>query len=62
METGFRRLEERLGYTFHHTELLVRAFCHASYVNEHVDGGMEDNERLEFLGDAVLDLAVSQTC
>jgi len=59
LETGFRRLEERLGYTFHTPELLVRAFCHASYVNEQVWPGLEDNERLEFLGDAVLDLAVS---
>lgn len=58
-ETGFQRLQERLGYAFHNIELMVRAFCHASYVNEHSDGGLEDNERLEFLGDAVLDLAVS---
>jgi len=58
LQTGLRRLEERLGYAFHNPELLVRAFCHASYVNEQVDGGLEDNERLEFLGDAVLDLAV----
>jgi len=48
-----------LGYTFHNPELLVRAFCHASYVNEQADGGLEDNERLEFLGDAVLDLVIS---
>jgi ribonuclease III len=59
LETGFRRMEERLGYSFHNPELIVRAFCHASYVNEQADGGLEDNERLEFLGDAVLDLAVS---
>jgi ribonuclease III len=59
LETGFRRLEERLGYAFHNPELMVQAFCHASYVNEQADGGLEDNERLEFLGDAVLDLAVS---
>jgi len=57
-EGGFRRLEERLGYTFHNPELLVRAFCHASYVNEQVEDGLEDNERLEFLGDAVLDLVI----
>jgi len=59
LETGLSRLEERLGYTFHNPELLVRAFCHASYVNEQVDGDLEDNERLEFLGDAVLDLVIS---
>jgi len=59
LETGFKRLEEGLGYAFHNPELMVRAFCHASYVNEQVNGDLEDNERLEFLGDAVLDLAVS---
>ena len=58
LERGLKRLEGRLGYAFHNPELLVRAFCHASYVNEQVDGGLEDNERLEFLGDAVLDLAI----
>jgi len=57
-EIGLERLEKRLGYTFHNRELMVRAFCHASYVNEQTDGGLEDNERLEFLGDAVLELAV----
>ncbi|MFO7986213.1 MAG: ribonuclease III, partial [Desulfatiglandaceae bacterium] len=41
------------------SSLLVQAFCHASYVNEHPESGFKDNERLEFLGDAVLDLAVS---
>lgn len=59
LENGFKRLEERLGYTFRNPELLVRAFCHASFVNEQADLNLEDNERLEFLGDAVLDLAVS---
>ena len=40
--------------TFRDTSLLVRALTHRSYLNEHVDT-IEDNERLEFLGDAVLD-------
>jgi len=39
--------------------LLVQSVCHSSYVNEQVDSTLEDNERLEFLGDAVLDLAIS---
>lgn len=52
-------LAPRLGYTFSKPELLENAFRHASYVNELVDPGLQDNERLEFLGDAVLDLAVS---
>jgi len=56
------RLEElsnKLGHSFTHPELLSQAFRHASYVNEQADSGLKDNERLEYLGDAVLDLAVS---
>ncbi|MBW1806270.1 MAG: ribonuclease III, partial [Deltaproteobacteria bacterium] len=53
------RLCQRLGYTFDRTNLLAEAFRHASYVNERSEPGEKDNERLEFLGDAVLDLAIS---
>lgn len=49
----------RLPYRFRSRGLLLQAFRHASYVNEHAEPGLADNERLEFLGDAVLDLAVS---
>lgn len=52
------RLEERLGITFKDRSLLVRALTHRSFVNENPDQSLEDNERLEFLGDAVLDFAV----
>jgi len=52
-------LGRTLGHNFHRPDLLVTAFRHASYVNEQADPDLEDNERLEFLGDAVLDLAVS---
>jgi ribonuclease III len=55
----FKGLAKKLGYTFKNPELLVQSFCHSSYVNEQVDSGLKDNERLEFLGDAVLDLAIS---
>lgn len=55
----FTRLIERLGYPFRDPEILEEAFRHASYVNEKAVPGLKDNERLEFLGDAVLDLAVS---
>ena len=48
-----------LGYTFKQPYLLAEAFRHASYVNERVNSNLRDNERLEFLGDAVLDLAIS---
>jgi ribonuclease-3 len=56
---NLEELNERLGYTFHNTDLLEEAFRHSSYVNERPDLGLKDNERLEFLGDAVLDLAIS---
>jgi ribonuclease-3 len=56
---GLEDLEKELGYQFKAPSLLARAFCHASYVNETDDGDLGDNERFEFLGDAVLDLAIS---
>ena len=52
-------LSERLGYRFQQPDLLSEAFQHSSYVNERGNQGLRDNERLEFLGDAVLDLAIS---
>ena len=55
----FETLYEVLGYRFRDPALVLQAFRHSSYVNEHMGGALEDNERLEFLGDAVLDLAVS---
>jgi ribonuclease-3 len=54
-----QHLQEKLGYRFRDMTLLHQAFQHASFVNEQTEGSMEDNERLEFLGDAVLDLAIS---
>ena len=48
-------LEQRLGITFQDKSLLQRALTHRSYLNEHPDFPFEDNERLEFLGDAVID-------
>ena len=54
-----RQLEQRLGIRFRKPELLRQAFTHASYVNEQ-KGRHRDNERLEFLGDAVLELTVSE--
>jgi len=52
-------LEKKLGYTFKDTELFIQSFCHSSYANEQINSSTGDNERLEFLGDAVLDLAIS---
>src|SRR5512138_613963 len=53
-------LEERLGIVLSDRQTSLAALTHKSYVNEHRDEqGLQDNERLEFLGDAVIDLAVS---
>ncbi|WP_100010990.1 ribonuclease III [Lentibacillus sediminis] len=54
------QLEETTGISFNNHALLKQAFTHSSYVNEHREEATSDNERLEFLGDAVLELAVSQ--
>jgi ribonuclease III len=50
----------KLGVTFKQLELLITAFTHRSYVNEHKKTVREHNERLEFLGDAVLELVVTE--
>lgn len=52
-------LYKKLDYKFNAPDILAEAFRHSSYVNELKTPGMRDNERLEFLGDAVLDLAIS---
>ncbi len=54
----FKALQERLGYVFKKGDLLLLALTHSSWANEH-GAGSGHNERLEFLGDAVLELAVS---
>lgn len=51
---------EKLKVTFNNLELLIMAFTHRSYVNEHRKTVKEHNERLEFLGDAVLELIVTE--
>lgn len=52
--------QDTLGVTFNQLDLLVTAFTHRSYVNEHKKTVKEHNERLEFLGDAVLELVVTE--
>lgn len=52
-------LEKRLGVKFKDIALLQRSLVHSSYVNENPEGALESNERLEFLGDAVLGLVVA---
>lgn len=50
---------EKLGFEFENIDLLITALTHRSYVNEHKKSVSQHNERLEFLGDAVLELAVT---
>jgi ribonuclease-3 len=52
--------QDILGTTFGNLDLLITAFTHRSYVNEHKKTVNEHNERLEFLGDAVLELVVTE--
>lgn len=52
-------LEDRMGYHFNNSELLLHALTHSSYANEMRMTKEENNERLEFLGDAVLELITS---
>lgn len=51
--------KEKLGYYFDNIELLITALTHRSYINEHKKSASEHNERLEFLGDAVLELVTT---
>jgi ribonuclease III len=60
VDDGVAALEARLGLALADRAVALAALTHKSYVNEHRDeAGLADNERLEFLGDAVIDLAVS---
>lgn len=54
-----KELENRIGYTFQNIGMLRQAMCHSSYANEHRPNARQDNERLEFLGDAVLEVISS---
>ncbi len=55
----FSKFEERAGIVFKDKSLLKQAFTHRSYINENRDSKLEHNERLEFLGDAVLELVIT---
>jgi ribonuclease-3 len=59
-EKKFSALEEKIGVTFKNSDLLVQALVHRSYLNENREFGLAHNERLEFLGDAVLELIVTE--
>lgn len=60
MEKKLKELEQRIGYTFQDQKLLEHSMRHSSYANEKHMKKTECNERLEFLGDAVLELVSSE--
>lgn len=53
-----KAIQQQIGLAFDNDILLLQALTHRSYINEHGDDSISDNERLEFLGDAVLDFLV----
>ena len=59
MKTNFETLAERIGVEFNDIALLRTACTHRSFLNENKGSGLEHNERLEFLGDAVLELVIT---
>ncbi|PIQ92959.1 MAG: ribonuclease III [Parcubacteria group bacterium CG11_big_fil_rev_8_21_14_0_20_39_14] len=60
MMKDFSVLEKKLGLKFNNKDLLTEAFIHRSYLNENPKFHLSHNERLEFLGDAVLELVVTK--
>lgn len=54
-----KQLQEKYGIQFNNEQLCKQAFTHSSYANEHRGSQVVDNERLEFLGDAVLEITIS---
>lgn len=59
MDINFSKFEEKAGVKFKDKNILRQAFTHRSYINENKNTKLEHNERLEFLGDAVLELVVT---
>jgi len=59
MQTKITEIEKKIGVKFKNKDLLLQAFVHRSYLNENKDFHLEHNERLEFLGDACLELIVT---
>lgn len=57
---NFSVFEKKIGVEFKNKEILKQAFTHRSYLNENPTLGLDHNERLEFLGDAVLELASTE--
>lgn len=59
IKKNLREFEEKLGVKFKNIKFLEQAFVHRSFINENGKSGLEHNERMEFLGDAVLELSVT---
>ncbi len=59
-QPNFSEFAERINIKFNQLDILTQAFLHRSYLNEHPEVKLEHNERLEFLGDAVLELIVTE--
>lgn len=60
MQNDISTLEEKIGHKYSNKDLLLQALTHRSYLNENHDFHLSHNERLEFLGDAVLELVVTE--
>jgi ribonuclease-3 len=60
MSSKYSKLEKTIGYRFKKVAILENVFVHRSYLNENVGKEIDSNERLEFLGDAVLELVVTE--
>ncbi|MFA6422095.1 MAG: ribonuclease III [Candidatus Buchananbacteria bacterium] len=60
MTKDLNKLEKKIGVKFKNKDLLLKSVTHRSYLNEHPEFKAEHNERLEFLGDAVLELVVTE--
>ena len=58
--SNIKNLEKNIGIVFKNKDLLQQALVHRSYINEHPDFNIGHNERLEFLGDAVLEIIVTE--
>ncbi|KND48206.1 MAG: ribonuclease III [Parcubacteria bacterium C7867-006] len=59
MQPDLKEFQNKIGINFKDTGILTQAFVHRSYINENKSSGLSHNERLEFLGDAVLELVIT---
>jgi ribonuclease-3 len=60
LKKNLKNIQKSINYFFKNENILIEAFVHKSYINEHKDIEYKDNERLEFLGDSVFSLIISE--